>query len=301
MTGKNITTVDFHGTTLIAQKGVTPADTMIAMKPVVDGVGLDWSYQYRKIISHPVLSKGVAVIAIPSEGGLQEMISVPLNRLNFWLATIHPNRIKDKDIRARVIEYQTECADALFEYFFGKAMGGPLDRQTNGMTKMVAHKVTVVEQEVGSIGTAVLSIAREVEAQGQVIRLMAQALEEQDARVNGLSDAVRGLIVAADPRVAAIENISPLDVAKRYGVEPMRRRTFCKTVSDQMDRISKNWNIPVPKSRETGKRLFALPVVDFWLNNGGRAFISSWKANIAGQTVLPFPKRRRSRSYNRAA
>lgn len=92
------------------------------MKPVVEGMGLDWSYQFRKIKSHPVLSKGVAVIAIPSDGGDQDNIALPLTRLNFWLATVHPDRIRDAAIRDRVLQYQTECADALFAHFFGDAV-----------------------------------------------------------------------------------------------------------------------------------------------------------------------------------
>jgi hypothetical protein len=67
----------------------------VAMKPVVEGMGLDWSFQRKKLVEHPVLSKGVAVIAIPSPGGPQETTALPLNRLSFWLATIQPSRIKD--------------------------------------------------------------------------------------------------------------------------------------------------------------------------------------------------------------
>jgi|GEM_PF-7069652 len=33
---------------------------------------------------------------------------VPRNRLNFWLATIQPNKVRDAETRARVIRYQLE-------------------------------------------------------------------------------------------------------------------------------------------------------------------------------------------------
>jgi hypothetical protein len=116
----HLTTIDFHGATLLAQVGLTPDATLVAMRPVVDGMGLDWTAQYRKMLSHPVLAKGVAVIATPSDGGVQNSTALPLNRLSFWLATLHPDRIKNAEVRERVIRYQTECADALFAHFFGQ-------------------------------------------------------------------------------------------------------------------------------------------------------------------------------------
>ncbi|GAN66919.1 phage antirepressor N-terminal domain-containing protein [Acetobacter orientalis] len=143
---KQLTTIDFHGSKLVAIAGDRPETTMVAMKPVVEGMGLDWKTQHRKLSSHPVLSKGMVIMTIPaevkgtpitkapSEGGDQEMACLSLDLLNFWLATIHPDRIKDQTVRARVIEYQTECARVLFNHFFGKAIaaGGHLNAQQTG-------------------------------------------------------------------------------------------------------------------------------------------------------------------------
>lgn len=124
MADNSLTTVDFHGAKLIARRGDTPAETLVAMKPVVEGMGLDWSAQRQKLERNPILSKGMVVITVPSRGGPQEMTALPLNRLNFWLATIQPDRVPDEATRAKVIEYQTECADALFAHFFGAVHGG---------------------------------------------------------------------------------------------------------------------------------------------------------------------------------
>ncbi|WP_343314239.1 phage antirepressor N-terminal domain-containing protein [Brucella sp. BE17] len=120
MTKNAITTIPFHGANILVSAGETPETTMVAMKPVVEGMGLDWSYQSRKLNEHPVLSKGVAIIAIPSAGGIQDALALPLNRLHFWLATLQPNKIKDISVREKVIVYQTEAADVLFDHFFGK-------------------------------------------------------------------------------------------------------------------------------------------------------------------------------------
>jgi hypothetical protein len=50
-----LATITFHGTALLAVRGETPAETLVAMKPVVEGMGLDWSTQRRKVIEYPVV------------------------------------------------------------------------------------------------------------------------------------------------------------------------------------------------------------------------------------------------------
>lgn len=56
------------------------------------------------------------------------MVGLPLSKLNFWLARIHPNKVPNPETRAKVIAYQEECADVLFAHFFGKATGASFDR-----------------------------------------------------------------------------------------------------------------------------------------------------------------------------
>lgn len=119
---RSLTTVPFQGANLIVREGRTPADTMIAMKPLVEGMGLNWETQRQRMTRHPVLKEGTCVIQVPSAGGPQDMLFLPLMRLNFFLATIHPERVADDAVRERVIAYQTQCADVLFKEFFGKRL-----------------------------------------------------------------------------------------------------------------------------------------------------------------------------------
>lgn len=126
MTKDDLTTIQFHDARLIVRRGETPEQTLVAMKPVVEGMGMDWGGQHKKLSNHPVLSKGISEMEIPSAGGQQSMTALPLNRIHFWLATIQPNKIKDAEIKEKVILFQTEAADALFNHFFGAklAQGG---------------------------------------------------------------------------------------------------------------------------------------------------------------------------------
>ncbi|EOS94813.1 phage antirepressor N-terminal domain-containing protein [Erwinia tracheiphila] len=105
-------TVPFHGTELYVvnynNEPYTP------MKPIINGMGMDWASQFTKLKQR--FSKGIAEITIPSAGGEQRMVCLALRKLSAWLNTISPNKVRP-EIRDRVIQYQTECDDVLYEYW----------------------------------------------------------------------------------------------------------------------------------------------------------------------------------------
>ncbi|MBD1229512.1 phage antirepressor N-terminal domain-containing protein [Xenorhabdus griffiniae] len=86
----------------------------VPMRPIVEGMGMDWAGQYTKLKQR--FSKGVEEISIPTKGGLQLMTCLALRKLAGWLATISPNKVKP-EIRDKVIRYQDECDDVLYEYW----------------------------------------------------------------------------------------------------------------------------------------------------------------------------------------
>ncbi len=147
---QNLVSIDFHGATLIARHGNTPATTLVAMKPVVEGMHLNWDTQRRKIVEHPILGTCAVNLTVQLPGDIQhrEVVFLPLNRLNFWLATIQPNKVPAPETRARIIRYQEECADVLFAHFFGQATGIAVDIQD------LAAAVAGLRQEVAELRTA---------------------------------------------------------------------------------------------------------------------------------------------------
>lgn len=108
-----ISEVEFHGDTLttISNNGIE----YIAMKPVIEAIGLDWKSQHRKLMSQKE-KYGCGHMTIPSRGGLQEMLCMPLRKLNGWLFSINPAKVKDS-IRDKLIAYQEECFAALHDYW----------------------------------------------------------------------------------------------------------------------------------------------------------------------------------------
>lgn len=109
-----IKTVPFHGHDLITiQDGET---VRVAMKPICDAIGLQWQAQFNRIKRHAVLSQGVSIMNIPSNGGIQQFTTLPIEMLNGWLFGVDSNRVKP-EIREHLLMYQRECFQALASYW----------------------------------------------------------------------------------------------------------------------------------------------------------------------------------------
>lgn len=103
------------------------------MKPIVDGMGMDWMGQYTKLKQR--FAKGIEEISIPTAGGIQKMICLALRKLAAWLNTISPNKVKP-EIRDRVIQYQDECDDVLYEYWTKGQVTNPRKTSTDERTPL---------------------------------------------------------------------------------------------------------------------------------------------------------------------
>lgn len=105
--------VPFHGETLflVEHHGepFTPA------KPICEAIGLEWSSQYQKLTGDPQ-RWGYVAIDIPSGGGEQKTLCLPVRKLSGWLSSISAARAKD-EIRHKLVAYQAECDDALWLYW----------------------------------------------------------------------------------------------------------------------------------------------------------------------------------------
>lgn len=104
--------VPFHGAELYVVNH--NGEPYTPMRPIIDGMGMDWASQFTKLKSR--FAKGVVEITIPTAGGMQKMICLALRKLAAWLNTISPNKVRP-EIRERVIRYQEECDDVLYEYW----------------------------------------------------------------------------------------------------------------------------------------------------------------------------------------
>lgn len=112
-------TVEFRQDTLFAVQ--RDDGVFVAIKPIVQSLGLDWKAQHRRLSDDPILAEGMVAMTIPSVGGAQETTCLRLDLVNGWLFTIDESRVRDDEIRQRVLTYKRECYGVLFRHFHGKA------------------------------------------------------------------------------------------------------------------------------------------------------------------------------------
>lgn len=105
--------VTFHGDTIFCidyqSQPYTP------MKPIVENIGLAWQSQCQKLNTNRD-RWGITNIVIPSEGGEQEMLCMPVRKLPSYLNSINPRKVRP-ELRAKIELYQAESDDALWNYW----------------------------------------------------------------------------------------------------------------------------------------------------------------------------------------
>ncbi|MCV4285113.1 phage antirepressor N-terminal domain-containing protein [Pseudomonas capsici] len=88
----------------------------VPMKPIVDGMGLDWKTQYDKLQSGRFNSTMVIIPTVALDGKVRDMSCLPLRKLPGWLMSIHASKVRP-ECREDVLAYQNECDDALWAYW----------------------------------------------------------------------------------------------------------------------------------------------------------------------------------------
>lgn len=129
MTSISTINVPFHGNNLYVVN--YNGQPYVPMKPIVDGMGMDWASQFTKL-KQKFKSTVAEITMVAEDGKERNMICLALRKLAGWLHTISPNKVKP-EIRDKVIKYQEECDDVLYEYW------------TTGEVKK-KHKSTVQER-----------------------------------------------------------------------------------------------------------------------------------------------------------
>lgn len=117
--------VNFHGNEIaVIEKN---GKQYVAMKPIVEAMGLDWSKQLKRMKDDPVLSSTMdETSTVGMDGKQRTMISLPLEYLNGWLFKIEAKRYAaDKHRFNAIVMYQKECYKALFDYFHKGAAVNP--------------------------------------------------------------------------------------------------------------------------------------------------------------------------------
>jgi len=90
----------------------------VAMKPLINGMGLDLNSQFEKLKNDSRFNYGV-IPMVGLDGKTREMGSLALDHLPAFLYSINPNKVR-KDLRETIIAFQNETFAVINAYWRGK-------------------------------------------------------------------------------------------------------------------------------------------------------------------------------------
>ncbi|NQY22805.1 MAG: hypothetical protein HRT41_02145 [Campylobacteraceae bacterium] len=155
MNSINLVKVNFN----LTHVDVIEETQSIVVKDICENIGLIFSGQFTKIKTDP--SYQSKLIKVQTNGGEQEVFTIPLSKLNGWLFSINPNKVRP-EVKQKLIEYKNECFDVLNNYFnkgivvnekFHRQQINGYKSQLSQKNKLIANlkknnSQTTIEQEI---------------------------------------------------------------------------------------------------------------------------------------------------------
>ncbi len=127
----------------------------VLLRPVIEGLGLDFSAQYRKMRSRSWASVVVTTMQVPGDNQRREHALVDVRTLLMLMATIPEARVSE-DVRPLLVAYQSEVADAIEAYW---TKGGSINPRAS--EEQLTDIMSTVETQMNIIRLAQGIIAPE--------------------------------------------------------------------------------------------------------------------------------------------
>jgi hypothetical protein len=108
--------VPFQGAAILAAR--CGDAVRVPMKRFCETIGLPWDAQRQRIQRDEVLRQGASMMLAPSDRGLQEQLTLPLDLIPGFLFGAEAKRYAP-ELRERVRLFRAECFRVLHDHFFG--------------------------------------------------------------------------------------------------------------------------------------------------------------------------------------
>ncbi|WXO54492.1 phage antirepressor N-terminal domain-containing protein [Escherichia coli] len=154
--------VPFHGAELYVVNH--NGEPYTPMKPIVEGMGMTWQSQHRKLMERFKTCIIEMMIQLPGDTQRRLVICLALRKLAGWLQTISPNKVRP-EIRDKVIQYQEECDDVLYEYWTKGHVVNPRKAKKALPGKITTEQREAIKQLVMSRGQ---SLPKEKQAKAMI-------------------------------------------------------------------------------------------------------------------------------------
>ncbi|ETO41340.1 antirepressor [Morganella sp. EGD-HP17] len=196
--------VPFHGDNLYLVN--YDGQPFVAMRPFIEGMGLDWASQYTKIKQRFKTCVVNITMQLPCDNQRRSVVCLALKKLTGWLHTININKVR-AEIRDKVAAYQDRSDDVLYEYWTtGEVKKKPNFRQSTAK-ELIPLRQTAERLIAHGVGNIYPDIWKHVHAEFGVQHIN-ELLPEQIPLAISYLDALEGEYI---PKQEKAESKSRLD------------------------------------------------------------------------------------------
>lgn len=197
---------------------------LVSVRKVCENLGIDYNTQKFKLKAEAELYE-TQLVDVPTNGGVQKVFCIPLSKLNGWLFTISPNRVKP-ETKQKLIAYQKECFDVLFNHFTQEAtktyqpqqnLFGEVDKQMveelikrSDVVRGYQGQIAKLENELAKKQSEIINLKNKIEHQHmQTLELSAiKMFLEQVDKIKSDLDLITAVLSSEPKPIPGGHNIS---------------------------------------------------------------------------------------------
>ena len=198
--------VPFEGDNLIAVQD-NDGTIYVAFSRLCENLTLSRESQVRRINRHEVLHEGLVTLSVETSGGIQQVQCLKLSLIPLWLSGLHANRVKEADLREKLIRYQREAADVLWQAFRGQIVRQDTsDELTTSTDAEFAQLQQIVEMSraITRMAEEQIEQRRRVNAAARVVKGIRVELTDVQVRLGVLEDKVNPAAYVSDAQATEV-------------------------------------------------------------------------------------------------
>ncbi|MBX0328794.1 ORF6C domain-containing protein [Oscillochloris sp. ZM17-4] len=177
--------VPFYGDDLIAVQHPSGSIYVLFAK-VCENLGLARRGQVLRVQRHAVLSRGLELLHVETEGGTQTLQCLRLDLLPLWLSGVQASRVR-AELQDKLVQYQAEAAEALWREFRPQIIVAEAHAPAPDTAAVVQL------QQIAEMGRAITAMAeQQIEIQRQQ-QLLAERLNKAGQVVRGMQGSIQNL------------------------------------------------------------------------------------------------------------
>ncbi|MEN9936339.1 MAG: hypothetical protein RLZZ387_2918 [Chloroflexota bacterium] len=180
--------VVFHGDELIGAQ--TEDGTVYApFNRLCENLQLDRYGQVQRIQRHEVLRDALVTLTLETSGGPQAVQCLRIDVMPLWLSGIQASRVRDADLREKLVRYQKEAAVVLWQAFKPQILTeAPLADRESALA--IGHLEQIIEQSraMQRMAEEQIALIRRMDTAARVIKAVQTDVADVQVRLGVLEE-----------------------------------------------------------------------------------------------------------------